>query len=210
MKFFSSEEKFKQYPTIMGWQKDLGKALAGLLGETTPDMMSRVMERESLSSIASDWGKLYATPVMNEWQRTIAPTILEGYNLPGSFYSRSTYEGLGREAGDYLSGKVAPTLFAALEGARSRELSRQSLLANLLGVGAGFATTPTMQTVRRSAQPGWLEQLFGGPSGGAGSSMGADTMMLMRNLGIGQSAAAAPAAGTGVTMSASELLSLFA
>ena len=192
MKFFSSEEKFKQYPTITGWQKDLGKALAGLLGETTPDMMSRVMERESLPSIASDWGKLYATPVMNEWQRTIAPTILEGYNLPGSFYSRSTYEGLGREAGNYLSGQVAPTLFAALEGARSRELSRQSLLANLLGVGSSFATTPTMQTVKRTAQPGWLEQILG--SGGAAegmSSAGSDVAMMAYIMKLAGAAGAA-------------------
>jgi len=191
-KFFSSEEKFKQYPTIKGWQSDLGKTLAGLLGETTPDMMSRVMERESLSSIAGDWGKLYATPVMNEWQRTIAPTILEGYNLPGSFYSRSTYEGLGREAGNYLSGQVAPTLFAALEGARSRELSRQSLLANLLGVGSSFATTPTMQTVKRTAQPGWLEQILG--SGGAAegmSSAGSDVAMMAYIMKLAGAAGAA-------------------
>jgi len=207
MKFFSTPEKIKQYPTIMGWQQDLGKLVAASLGQATPDIMNRAMERESLSSIASDWGNLYATPVMNEWQRTIAPTILEGYNLPGSFYSRSTFEGLGREAGDFLSGKVAPMLFAALEGARSRELNRQSILANLLGVGSNLATTGTMQTVRRSAESGWLEQLFGGSGGGAGSSMGADIAMLSRALGIGGSSAGA---STGMTMSASQLLSLFA
>lgn len=155
-----SPDKSKAATTLAPWQTDLGKQLAamfgGLAGGASGSMLGGFMGGESAGQITSDWTKNFATPVMQMWQREIAPMIKEGYNLPGSFYSASTSKGLGREASNFFSGNVMPTLFSSLESLRSRGPQWAGIYANLMGTGAGLATSSTMQNFWQPG-PNWQQ-----------------------------------------------------
>lgn len=130
-------------PTTQSWQSDLGKMLASTFGGISGQSMAL---GESAADITRDWTSNFATPVMQMWQREIAPMINEGYNLPGAFYSMSRSKGLSREAGNFFSGSVMPTLFTALENMRARGPQWASIWGDLLGTGAGLSTAQTMQS----------------------------------------------------------------
>lgn len=129
-------------PTTQSWQNDLGKMLASTFGGIAGQQMPL---GESAAGITADWTNQFATPVMQMWQREIAPMINEGYNLPGAFYSTSRSKGLAREAGNFFSGNVMPTLFSALENMRSRGPQWAGIWSGLLGQGAGLSTANTME-----------------------------------------------------------------
>lgn len=136
------------FSTIAGWQTELGKRLAG---EGYEGMLSTISEgfadEEMFANITKDWQEHFATPVMKMWQESVAPTIREGYNLPGAFYSASKSLGLQRAGEEFFSGQVTPTLFSALEGARERDVQLRSIYASLFGAGAGLATAGTQQLI---------------------------------------------------------------
>jgi len=167
MGFFAGKDpKLKTYSTIAGWQTELGKSMAEILGGMAPEALGRIFEREDPFSIVKDWRETFATPVMRMWQRDILPMIKEGFNMfPGSFYSKSRFTGMQREAEEFYGGKVAPLLFSALEGARGRGLQRQSLMASLLGFPTQLAAAPTIGGAVVGGAPSQFSQLWGTLSG---------------------------------------------
>ena len=132
--------------TIQSWQDDLGKTVSGLLGDSAESLLGTLQQSESPQSITNEWQNLYATPAMQMWQNTIAPLIREGYNLPGSFYSRSTSQGLAKSATEFYNQNVTPTLFSALESFKNRQVQMDQIYANILGLSTGLATAKTEQS----------------------------------------------------------------
>jgi hypothetical protein len=158
------------YSTIAKWQEELGKSLTG---GGYANMLSMISEgfagEDTFAAITKDWQENYALPVMQMWQETIAPTIKEGYNLPGAFYSTSKSLGLQRAGEEFFSGQVTPTLFSALESARDRDVQLKSIYASLFGSAAGLATAGTQQLEPQG--PSWAETFgqFGAGMSGIGS-----------------------------------------
>lgn len=160
--------RVRQYPLIGEEQRELSTTLAGLYGEATPQMFKKLLKGETFEGVAEQWKTDFATPVMQMWQETIQPAILEGYNLPGSFYSRSKSEGVQKEREQFYSQQVTPTLFGALEAYRARMPQWASLLAQTIGTGSQFATAPTMSAVTLPRGPtdyerwgGWIKNVGG-------------------------------------------------
>ena len=169
-------------PTTMVWQRDLGEQIASLLGGEAGGILSRVLEGESREGVVKDWTEMIATPAMAKFKEAMAPYFETAYNLPGSYYNRSGFEGMGRATQDFFSQNVLPTLWSSIESMKGRNLSRQGLWANLLGMGSGLSTAQTLQYAQK---PTWQQEfatLMGGIQGGyeTGSSFGADLAMLMR------------------------------
>ena len=139
-------------PTTAGWQQDLGQAIASVLSGGAGGLLRGITGiEESPESIVSDWSKYVATPAMQMWQKTIAPLIEEGYNLPGAFYSASKSRGLARNASDFFTQNVTPTLFSALENMKGREVNLASIYAGLLGTSAGLSTAQTLTYVNKGS-----------------------------------------------------------
>jgi hypothetical protein len=101
------------------------------------------------------WQETYAGPLMQTWQETVAPMVSEAYNLPGVFSSTLRGQGIGRAAGEFLGGQVAPTLFSSLQqgeqlGAASRESAASRILSGL-GMGIGLETQLPYQQFGQAA-----------------------------------------------------------
>lgn len=66
------------------------------------------------------WEETYASPIMETWKSTIAPILESEYNIPGAFYSTRKGMGIGRAAGEFYGGQVAPTLYSSLQAGEQR------------------------------------------------------------------------------------------
>lgn len=146
--------RLKTFSTIEAWQRDLGESLADILGEGAPEMLKRVFEREEKGDILADFKTYFATPMMQMWQETIAPTVREGFNLPGAFYSTERFEGVQKSGEQFLTQQVNPMLFSALESSQGRELQRQAIIANLMTGSQSLATAPTRAGVMAEEKSG--------------------------------------------------------
>jgi len=148
MGFFTGDKpKLKTFSTIEAWQREFGEGLADILGEAAPGMLRRIFERDDKGDILADFKTYFATPAMRMWQETIAPTVSEGFNLPGAFYSRARFKGLQRSGEEFLTQRVNPLLFGALESAEARDLQRQAIIANIMTGSQSLATAPTISGV---------------------------------------------------------------
>lgn len=116
-----------------------GKAQTALLNELDP---TAIMDR---------WKSLVADPMMNAWERTGASAAREGYNLPGAYYSASRGKGVQREANQFLSENVMPSLFASMENWAARLPSTAVNAAMLKGNVIGQAMNPALGVYGTSA-----------------------------------------------------------
>lgn len=66
------------------------------------------------------WEETYASPIMETWKNTVMPALEEQYNVPGGFYSTRKGMGIGRAAGEFYGGQVAPTLYGSLQTGMQR------------------------------------------------------------------------------------------
>lgn len=149
--FTGSKPTLKTFDTTQPWQREFGESLADLLGEAAPEMLRRVFEGEDRGDILKDFKTYFAAPSMRMWQDVIAPVVTEGFNLPGAFYSRSRFQGLQRSGEEFLTTRVNPLLFGALESSKQRELQRQAIIANIMTGSQSLATSPTIGAMM---QPG--------------------------------------------------------
>jgi hypothetical protein len=130
---------------IDSYQADLGREIAGAFSDATPELVSGITGTgETRADVIRDFQD-YVSPVMDIFNKDIAPLVSEGFNLPGAFHSRARSEGLRRAGEDFLSTRVTPQLFTALENFRNREISRANVFASALGIGSSLSTTPTFQ-----------------------------------------------------------------
>lgn len=151
----------KLYPVTSTSQRELESSLSGAYGSILNRLKSGIFSQESPASIAREWGELYATPVMEQWYKNIAPIIEEGFNLPGSFYQSAKSKGIAQAASDYLSGSVTPTLFSALSEYWNRQPQWASIYANVLGQASGQATAQTLVPVTKEKSSSGLGSLIG-------------------------------------------------
>jgi hypothetical protein len=151
------------------WQRQLSEELSGGIGEVSPDILAGVMGNEDLESIMGDFQKFIATPMMQMFQKEVVPTIREGYNLPGAFYSTAKSAGIARAGEEFISQRIAPMAFEAMEAFRGREVQRASIGAQVLGVGAGLSTAPTYQAFYKGKE----KKSFGSLGGVLGALGGA-------------------------------------
>ena len=156
----------KLIPQIEPWQRELGKMLSGALAGEAGGMLSGIMEGESFDDISKAWSEGYAKPVMAAWQRDIAPIISEGFNLPGAFYSRDRSRGLQREAEEFFSGSVAPSLFSSMSQFQARKPQWAGIWSNVLANALGLSTAPTQSGLYSGK--GW-QQDFASLSQGLGN-----------------------------------------
>ena len=105
------------------------------------------------------WQETYANPIMDTWRETIAPTLRESMNLPGTYYGRNTSDYLSQQAGEFYGGRVAPTLYNTLmagealgaqsaENARAGQFNALSLPYQQFGQQASAAQTFQQQQER--------------------------------------------------------------
>jgi len=134
-------------PTTQAWQSNLGQSISDLITGFDPS-------QGDIGDVTRDWSTMFAAPAMQMWEKNVAPFLKEAYNLPGSFYARSTGKGIARAAGDYFAGSIQPTLFNALEAFRNRDVQMQGIFANILGTGAGLSTA---QTLQYASKPTWQQ-----------------------------------------------------
>lgn len=66
------------------------------------------------------WEETYASPIMETWKSTVMPALEQQYNIPGAFYSTRKGMGVGRAAGEFYGGQVAPTLYGSLQAGEQR------------------------------------------------------------------------------------------
>lgn len=177
--------RVREYQTIGAEQRALSETLSSYYREAAGPMFQKLLKGETFGGVAEQWKKDFATPVMEMWQETIQPMVEEGYNLPGSFYSRSKGEGVQREREQFYSQQVSPTLFSALENYRARMPQWASLMAQVIGTGGQLATAPTkgVVTLPRGLADyerwgGWIKNVGGmvdviqGVYSGGATSMG--------------------------------------
>lgn len=173
------------------WQKSLGKDISAAIGGATPGIVSDISEGEDLEGIMADFQKFFATPMMQMFQEEVVPTIREGFNLPGAFYSTAKSEGIAKAQESFISETINPALFQTIESFRSREVQRAGIAANVLGIGAGIATTPTLQAFYKGKEKSGLGGAIGGAAGlalgalvpGAGAALGGLSTFEMGSLG---------------------------
>lgn len=171
----------KIIPTIEPWQRELGMGLADIYGGAAPEIMSRIFERENVGSIVDLFKEHVVPAASTAWEKILSPSIIEGFNLPGAFYSRSKHEGVMRKGEEFLETRVMPQLFESIESMFGRETQRQAILANVLSGGTSLATAPT--------QTGVVKGKSG--SSGSGGLIGATA-----GFGLGALAMGVPALGT--------------
>jgi hypothetical protein len=182
-------------PLTEDWQKALGKEIAGAIGESAQDISSRIFGDESLSTIVEDFQKHFAKPMMQTWQSEIAPIIKEGYNLPGVAYSTGASRGLAKAGEEFMTTKLSPALFEAIQNYYGREVQRAGMGAGLVSTGASLATAQTIQPFYKSKNKKSLGGVVGAAAGiglgalfpGAGKFLGGSgpalTTMEMGQLG---------------------------
>ncbi len=146
------------------WQKDLGKQISASIGGETPSIISAITEGEDLGSIMADFQKFFATPMMQMFQEEVVPTIREGFNLPGAFYSSARFEGVAKATESFIGETISPAAFSTMEAFRGREVQRAGIGAQVLGIGAGIATQPTLQAFYKGKEK---KTGLGGAIGGA-------------------------------------------
>lgn len=133
--------------TIQGFQQELGANLSGAIGGVSGDLLDVIFGDESIESITRDFTEQFATPVMQIWQREIAPLIREQFaGVPGAAFSLASGRGLQKSGEDFLATRIAPQLFSALESFRNRGVQRANISGSVLGIGAGLSTAPTVQS----------------------------------------------------------------
>ena len=157
--------RLKTWETTQPWQKELGTELSEILGEAAPELLSRVFEEEDYGDILSDFKKYVSSPALRMWQDVVAPEIREGFNLPGAFYTHDRARGMRMAGEEFLTTRVNPLLFSSLEGWRGRNLSRQSIYANLLTGTQSLAVSPTVQGAIAEKQKSGLGSTIGGVAG---------------------------------------------
>lgn len=145
------------------------------------------------------WEETYASPIMETWKSTVMPALEEQYNVPGGFYSTRKGMGIGRAAGEFYGGQVAPTLYGSLQAGEQRGFESAEAAAarrpGALGLpGQQFAqaaqvamtkmgldenqlTAAFNEFLRTRAEPGWA----------AGAGMGLATTPTMENIYVGDS-----------------------
>ena len=165
----------RQASTIQPWQQELGKQMANLfegLGTTASGFLS--LMPESAQELTAEWSETFATPVMDMWRKSVQPLLEESSNLPGAFYSKSRFDLIQREAEQFMSGSVMPTLFEAQERRRARIPQFGQIYASLLGQGSGLSTAQTLQNFYQGGN--WRENLAMDISNYG--SIGADAIMM--------------------------------
>jgi len=114
---------------------------------------------------AKTWEETYSTPVMETWKSTVLPMLEEQYNIPGGFYSTRKGLGVGRAAGEFYGGYVAPTLFGALQtgeklGAASLEAAAARRPGALTLPGQQFAQAAQVAMAKMGLDEKQLTALF--------------------------------------------------
>jgi len=111
--------------TPQGFTKAYEEYMGGQYGDisrqTTRDLMSgKPAYSFDAAATTKRWEEEYAKPIMQTWREQVMPTIKESMNMPGGLYSRGTSDYLAQQAGEFYGGRVAPSLYGALEAGETR------------------------------------------------------------------------------------------
>ena len=103
----------------------------------------------------SRWKETYAEPVMQAWRDTVAPIVKEGYNAPGTLWSRTSGVGMENAANRFYGSQVAPSLFGSLEAGEARGVASQEAAA---ARQPGALQLPYAQFVQQAGAAGAYQQ----------------------------------------------------
>jgi hypothetical protein len=99
------------------------------------------------AAATKQWTDTYATPVMQAWNDSVAPTIKESYNAPGTLWSRSSQTGITNAANNFYGSSVTPTLFSALQTGQQNAFTSAE---NANSMRAGALNLPYAQFVQKA------------------------------------------------------------
>jgi len=123
------------------------------------------------------WVETYAAPVMKAWEKYVLPLKKEEWNIPGVYASRTRTREVAKAGEEFMTTRVAPTLFEALQtgeklGALSAEQAAERKMAatsmpyqqfsqaadaasKLYGFQAADIAANYQEFLRTRAEPGW-------------------------------------------------------